>query len=183
MRRRSADKPSGKDPPIRHDDSMQSLLGYNEVPGEWSDHIPRRRGVRETPDTGPGHDRVRGEVVDVRKDARGGLAAVQAQAHLLHEWWRGWSRGRVGGPKNTAVVVAAAAANASSRGGGKTQSIINKRRNGGEEDGRSVAAAAGRQWRRYNGDGDVVTAMAMATAMAAAAAAVVAAKATAEGYG
>jgi hypothetical protein len=24
-------------PPVRHDDSMQSLLGYNEVGGEWSD--------------------------------------------------------------------------------------------------------------------------------------------------
>ncbi|KAL3788481.1 hypothetical protein ACHAW5_002540 [Stephanodiscus triporus] len=37
MRRRSTDKPSGMDPPVRHDDSMQSLLGYNEVRGEWSD--------------------------------------------------------------------------------------------------------------------------------------------------
>jgi hypothetical protein len=37
IRKRSTDKPSGMDPPVRHDDSMQSLLGYNEVQGEWSD--------------------------------------------------------------------------------------------------------------------------------------------------
>jgi hypothetical protein len=28
---------SNEPPPVRHDDSMQSLLGYNEVGGEWSD--------------------------------------------------------------------------------------------------------------------------------------------------
>jgi hypothetical protein len=34
----STDMPPRMDPPVHHDDSMQSLLGYNEVQGEWSDH-------------------------------------------------------------------------------------------------------------------------------------------------
>jgi hypothetical protein len=33
----STDKPSRMDPPVHHDNSMQSLLGYNEVYREWSD--------------------------------------------------------------------------------------------------------------------------------------------------
>ncbi len=73
MQRQSTNKLSRMDPLIRYNNSMQSLLGYNEVQGEWSNWnsntTPHCCGLRDVPDTGPGHNRVRSKIEDSCKDA------------------------------------------------------------------------------------------------------------------